>query len=241
MKKRHILDKVEIRTSYDGIYAENSYLSEVDSLYRWVLDVLRPKLKSRVLDIACGTGKLVRIATQRNIVAFGVDISIVALKLALESGSPDHLFCVGDGEKLPFPKECFDYVTNIGSLEHFLDIEGGLREMHRVLKPNGIAAILLPNNYYLVDILWKVLRTGYSPTHKQVVERFATYNEWKDLIEANGFKVNNGYKYNRFFPRNIAELKWYLKFPNRFVEAIIAPLIPRNLSYHFLYICQKED
>jgi hypothetical protein len=92
----------------------------------------------------------------------------------------------------------------------------------------------------LIDIFWKVWRTGYSISHRQIVERFATYNEWKDFIENNHFIVEHGYKYNHLFPTTRADWVWHMKHPKRIILALTSPFIPKNLSYHFLYLCKKS-
>jgi ubiquinone/menaquinone biosynthesis C-methylase UbiE len=232
-------NKIEIANSYDRAYSESNHLSDSDSLYRWVLGKLKPKKDKRIIDIACGQGFFLFHAQKRGIKAFGIDISQFAVHSALNLGNKWIKLLVGDGEALPFVDQSFDYASNLGSLEHFVSMDAGLSEMRRVLKDDGQAAIFLPNSYYLFDIIWKVWRTGYSPNHHQIIERFATYNEWKDLIEQNGFIVLKGYKYNRLFPTTLQDWSWYLKFPQRLILALAGPLVPRNLSFHFLFICKK--
>jgi ubiquinone/menaquinone biosynthesis C-methylase UbiE len=239
MKQKSYPSKEKIAQSYNQVYAEDPYLSDIDSLYEWVLSKLNPGDDDKIVDIACGRGKLSDIGARHGLGIYGIDISLFAIRSKIQQSDGNAYFCVGDGEKLPYAAESFTFATNIGSLEHFLDMDLGLSEMVRILKPGGTAAILLPNSYYLIDIIWKVWRTGWPPSHRQVVERFFTFNEWKSFIEANGLHVIKTLKYNRFLPKNKNELGWYLKFPNRLVEAILGLIIPRNLSYHFLFLCQK--
>ena len=139
----------------------------------------------------------------------------------------------------PFPSSTFDYVTNLGSLEHFKDPFVGLSEMYRVLKPNGKAVILLPNSYYLVDIIWTVLRTGNPPSHEQQIERFATYREWQNQIENSHFQILEAYKYNFCFPKSVRDLQWYFQRPRKILNLMVAPFIPFHLSYSFLFILSK--
>lgn len=238
MNKFEHISKQEVAQAYNQDFASSTHLRDVDALYRWVLGKLNPRESTRLLDVACGLGVLVNYARSYHLTAHGVDLSLTATLLA-KNEAPGVSLCVGDGEGLPYADESFDYATNIGSLEHFLNMKMGLSEMQRVLKKNGTAAILLPNSYYLLDIFWKVWRTGYSINHHQIVERFATYNEWKDLLEDNGFHVQRGYKYNHLLPRTVGDLKWYWLHPKRIVLALVGPFIPKNLSYHFLYVCKK--
>jgi len=237
MKMRQILiKKDEIINEYNKIYLQRGRLRDAPALYRWVLDLLQLTPGNWLLDVACGEGVLVSMAKARGIYAVGLDISWRAAYLA--KSVTNGYILVGEGESLPFGDATFDAVTNLGGLEHFVDPEQGVREIRRVLKPNGYAAILLPNSYYLVDIIWHVWRTGYGPSHKQPLERFATFGEWRDLLEAGGLRVERFYKYNFLLPRSRDDWEWYLRRPRRLLYLIIAPFIPFNLSYSFLYVCR---
>ncbi|RME10302.1 MAG: class I SAM-dependent methyltransferase [Ardenticatenia bacterium] len=228
--------KEEIIATYNAMYAQPGKLRDAAALYRWVLDLLSPQKGAQLLDVACGEGVLVRLAEARGIHAVGIDVAWRAAIIAQQSTSGR--IVVGEGEALPFPDATFDFVTNLGSLEHFLDPEQGVQEMRRVLKPGGVAAVLLPNSYYLADIIWHVWRTGYGPNHKQPLERFATFGEWRDMLEAGGFHVEKGLKYNFLFPRSREDWQWYFQHPRKFLYLAVAPLMPFHLSYSFLYICR---
>lgn len=229
----------DISKSYDDLFLEEGRLRDTDAFYQWILDKLVSNNNGTLLDVACGEGVLLKLAEKKGVKCYGVDISMQGIKLAL---TRTRLKCVGvaNGEKLPFSDDSFDYVTNVGSLEHFLNPRSGLEEMVRVLRPEGLVALVLPNSYYLVDIIWQVWRTGYGPSHRQQLERFATYREWWDFIESCGLHVIKAYKYNLIFPRSMEDIRWYRKHPRKIFNLIVSPLIPFNLSNHFLYICRKE-
>ena len=232
------IERDAVAATYDELYEQSGELRESDGFYHWVLDQLAPRRGASLLDVACGEGHLVRLARQRGLLAVGVDFSRLA---AIAAGRNADLGVAGvaDGERLPFAAGSLSYVTNMGSLEHFIHPLEGVREMRRVLQPGGQAAILLPNSYYLIDILWHVWRTGYSVSHRQVVERFATRHEWRDLLEEGGLKVRRTYKYNYRFPRSRDDWHWYRQHPRKLLYLLTAPFIPFNLSYSFLFICDR--
>ncbi|MDW8065331.1 MAG: methyltransferase domain-containing protein [Anaerolineae bacterium] len=230
--------KNEIIQKYNEIYKKKGNLRDVDALYRWVLDLLAPSPGQALLDVGCGEGILVRYATERGLIAWGIDISWEAAQLA-RAGSQRRIL-ISEGESLPFKSESFDYVTNLGSLEHFFDPLQGVYEMKRILKLSGVAAILLPNSYYIGDIIWHVWRTGYGPRHKQPLERFATFGEWRDLLEKGGLQITQVFKYNFMFPRTPEDWRWYFRHPRKFLYLLLAPFIPFNLSYSFLFLCKKS-
>ena len=228
-----------IAEDYDRRYQNVGDLRESDTFYRWVLQQLSPQPGKHLLDVACGEGHMVKWALQQGLKGAGIDISINAARLSREV-VPVSFAAVADGERLPFLDESFDYVTNMGSLEHFLDPQRGVREMRRVLRPDGRVAVFLPNSYYLVDIIWHVWRTGYSVSHKQVVERFATVREWRDVLEASGLRVDRTCAYNFRFPRARSDWTWYRRHPRKWLNLLVAPFIPFNLSYSFLFIGSKR-
>lgn len=232
-------NKKKIIDSYNKIYHESKRLLEMPSFYTWVLGHLHPEANKSLLDVATGFGSLPLFARELKLNATGVDISFHAIKQA-KSYKNDQL-AVCDGEVLPFTENSFDYVTNLGSLEHFMHPSMGIQEIQRVLKPLGKAAIFLPNSYYLVDIIRNVVMKGYGPTHNQPIERFATINEWKDLIENNGLKTLKIFRYNILFPRSKEDWNYIKTKPKRLLASIASPFIPFNLSYSFLYICEKPD
>jgi H+/Cl- antiporter ClcA/SAM-dependent methyltransferase/CBS domain-containing protein len=97
----------------------------------------------RVLDIACGTGVLAREVARRvgdaGSVA-GLDASTGMLAVA-ERLAPDISWRHGSAESLPFPDHCFDVVVSQFGLMFFADPGKALREMLRVLRPEGRLAV----------------------------------------------------------------------------------------------------
>jgi SAM-dependent methyltransferase len=228
----------ELTSSYDELFATSDRLRDSDAFYRWVLDRLDPQPGQRLLDVGCGEGLLVKFARQRGLKAFGIDLSPVGTQIARRTAAEAVIARV-DGERLSFPEGSFDLAANVGSLEHFIHPQAGVQEMRRVLRPGGLAALVLPNSYYLADILWHVWRKGYSVSHNQPLERFASYREWWEFLEAGGLEVVRGYKYNFRFPRSASDWGWYRRHPRKFLNLLLAPVTPFNLSYHFLFICRR--
>jgi hypothetical protein len=52
-------------------------------------------------------------------------------------------------------------------------------------------------------------------------------------------EVVRGYKYNFRFPRSASDWGWYRRHPRKFLNLLLAPVTPFNLSYHFLFICRR--
>ncbi len=228
----------EVAQAYDQRFSQGGF-RETDSFYRWVLQALNPQPAATLLDVSCGEGHLLHWGERlAGLKTCGIDISATALGIAGRNAAGAGL-ARSDGAALPFPDHTFQYVTNLGSLEHYADIPQGIREMARVTWPDGRLAILLPNSYYLADIIWWVWRTGYGPSHQQMVEKFATAGEWRDLLAAGGIETLRVYPYNFRFPTSAADWHWYRGRPRRLLNLLIAPLIPANLAYCFLFIGRK--
>src|ERR1051325_2281926 len=101
---------------------------------------------ARVLDICCGTGDLMlALAQSRDGVVYGSDFSHPMLleadaKAAREKANTP-LF-EADALKLPLRDAALDLLTVGFGFRNFASYEAGLREMCRVLRPGGMAAIL---------------------------------------------------------------------------------------------------
>ncbi len=117
---------------------------------------------SLVLDVACGTGDLTRLAQRRHYRVIGADLS-GGMLAANRSGAP---LLQTDCSQLPFADDTFDGLVCGYALRNFTDLAGALAETARVLRPGGRVAILevdAPRS--------TVLRTGYDIWFKKVVPR----------------------------------------------------------------------
>jgi demethylmenaquinone methyltransferase/2-methoxy-6-polyprenyl-1,4-benzoquinol methylase len=117
---------------------------------------------SRLLDVACGTGDLTRLAQRRGFRVVGADLSAGMLR-ANHTGAP---LLQADCSRLPFPDGAFDGLVCGYALRNFSDLAGALAETARVLRPGGRVAILevdAPKSAFL--------RTGYDIWFNRVVPR----------------------------------------------------------------------
>ena len=95
----------------------------------------------QALDICCGTGDItmrLREKTGDTGLTIGLDFSHGMLEAAHSRGlNQGSLLVQGDATKLPFTTETFDAVTVGYGLRNLVDINAGLKEVYRLLKPGG--------------------------------------------------------------------------------------------------------
>ena len=108
-----------------------------------LLDRARLSSGMRLLDIACGTGIVARVANERmkgTIAAVGIDMNPAMIEVATRTACEENSsieWRVGNVESLPFPDRSFDLVTIQQGLQFFPDQPAALRECFRVLAPGG--------------------------------------------------------------------------------------------------------
>ncbi len=156
-KTTHWDKKAEVEIMFDRISGKYDLLNRLLSLgidNQWrkkALLSLLPYHPLKMLDIATGTGDMVFMADKllRPDIIKGVDLSAGMLEIAHKrlamKGSGLHAsieFTKGDAEKLDFETSIFDAITVAFGVRNFADLEAGLRELNRVLKPGAPLMVL---------------------------------------------------------------------------------------------------
>ena len=142
-----------------------------------------------VLDIACGTGELERLLLNDdpNRAIVGVDISEQMLAQARQklSGYANLSFQQAIASQLPFPDQSFDIVVSANALHYFPEPEMALKEIKRVLKPQGSVVILDWCKDFLLcrvgDWILKRLDSAYQQCYTEA--------ELHDLLNDAGFHI----------------------------------------------------
>ncbi|ACB51872.1 unknown [Crocosphaera subtropica ATCC 51142] len=143
--------------NYDLIFTTVFY----QSLHKRLLSYVTLPHPSYVLDLGCGTGRLLnRLArTFPDLQGIGVDLSPQMLKQARENNQhhPRLIFTQGNAECLPCAANQFDAVFNTISFLHYPNPQEVFTEVSRVLKPQG--------KFYLVDYirLYSLDSVPFSP------------------------------------------------------------------------------
>ena len=153
-KNSTLSKKDQVTQMFDTISKEYDGLNRVISFgidIKWrkkVVALVKQNAPQRVLDIATGTGDLAIQLTETGATEIiGLDISKGMLEVGREKVAAKHLndtvsMVVGDSEALPFETSSFDAITVAFGVRNFENLEKGLSEILRVLKPNGTFVIL---------------------------------------------------------------------------------------------------
>jgi len=160
---------------------------------------------ARVLDLCCGTGDMAfalhRQGPETSII--GADFSHAMLQLAYAKGGNNApKWIEADALQLPFPDHSFDLVTSAFGFRNLADYDAGLREIWRVLKPDGEFGILEFSEpkgilgklykFYFRQVLPRIgmliSRTSAYSYLPASVERFPTPPELLARMQAVGFR-----------------------------------------------------
>jgi demethylmenaquinone methyltransferase/2-methoxy-6-polyprenyl-1,4-benzoquinol methylase len=206
---KETLNKNNINELFDNISKSYDFLNHlltlnIDKKWRKKAVKLIDNKKNLVLDIATGTCDLaIEIINQEKAKeVFGVDFSSKMLEIGGRKIKERNLekrikLFEEDSCKLSFDDNTFDAVTVGFGVRNFYDLDSGLKQMLRVLKPNGELIILefsLPKNkiirkvyeFYFLNILprlakWSVKTT--KPTH-------TCLKVWRNLSMEKNLKRN---------------------------------------------------
>jgi len=188
------------------------------------------------LDFGCADGGyaqgLLRVGAQR---VTGVDINPQYITAAKARELPGTVFQVFDGLSLPFKDAAFDGALVNEVMEHVVDEETALDELHRVIRPSGVVVVISPNRGFPYEChgchigSWRYPRPAlFVPwlprriSNHMVVARNYWPKQLAGLVEGAGFRIERlGFvwpvleleEYN-WLPRRVSD--WYCMRLNRF-------------------------
>ncbi len=197
-----------ISTKYDGLNRVISFGIDV----KWrkkVIQLVGKNNPQKILDIATGTGDLAIMMAELNPEKItGLDISAGMLevgkqKIATKKLSNKIEMVLGDSENIPFKENYFDAITVSFGVRNFENLDKGLKEILRVLKPGGIFVVLetaVPtktpykqgyhfHSKYILPLVGKLFskdKTAYSYLSESA-NAFPFGKAFNNILEKNGF------------------------------------------------------
>jgi demethylmenaquinone methyltransferase/2-methoxy-6-polyprenyl-1,4-benzoquinol methylase len=216
-KSRELEHSRAVREMFAGIAGRYDLLNHLLSLNidkRWrrqVSRVLAEKLcdsRAVVLDVACGTGDLaIELANSGPARVIGTDFCRPMLEIAAKKtteGGHNIPYVEADALSLSFPDNTFDAVSIAFGLRNLANVANGLSELRRVLKPDGILAVLecsapiIPGfrtvfDFYFGKILPRIggVLSGSRSAYEYLpssVARFPKQKALADMMIAAGFR-----------------------------------------------------
>lgn len=159
--------KAQVALMFNNIARKYDFLNHVlsmgiDKLWRKkAVKLLKPLQPKRILDIATGTGDFALANLKLNPdKVVGIDISTEMLAVGREKIAKKNLsdkieLFEGDSENIQFEDNSFDAITVAFGVRNFENLEKGLKEMNRVVRPGGKVVILefsKPRNFPIKQI-----------------------------------------------------------------------------------------
>jgi len=187
----------ESRDNYDKkarVYENTSDGQYTLPFNRFLCEHVPLKEQDRILDIACGNGRLLKMITGKaKVESFGIDISEEMVKVAREENR-ETTFFVSEADKTPFEDSYFDVITVCCAFHHFVDPKAFLKEAHRILKPQGKLYIADPTAPRIIRHIENFLFPLFKMGDVKIYSRY----EMKDLFERSYFSSftceTDGYK-----------------------------------------------
>ena len=229
-----------LRKNYDSSYYKflKSHWFPKYHMIKYIRYVMNNNKTVKWLDIGCSTGYLIQELLDNEVQAYGIDISIVALReILLEIRQK---VTAGSIVYIPYKTETFDVISAFDVIEHVhpQETELAFMELNRVLKTGGFIILTTPNSKHMGNWVYDLTHINVRPPEY-----------WEIMLKKYGFKIKKEYipsflkyyikqKYNFSVPIP-DKLCFFLEEPLRFVLGKIFSW--RSRSYFFAKKLKNEN
>lgn len=228
-----------------GNHYDKKYFIQRDHLDLLMAETLANFAKERkikrILDVGCGTGRLVKYLNEKGFETIGLDPEKEAIKIAKKLNGSKKIIQASAG-KLPVKKNSFGLVSAISVIEHLnkKDAENFIKEAKKVLVNGGYIFLITPNyNSPFRFLLGKKWFAFSDPSHIN----FFSANTLTSLLKKNGFK-NITFKFEA--AKNI-KFYWHLppaigSLPQPAIDLVNYLLITSPLAIYrdSLWVCAQK-
>ena len=199
---------------FDQVYNKYDLMNDFMSLgihrlwKKRLLNMMNPSSNQKLIDVACGTGDIAKLFLKNvnqnsHITCVDPNKSMIKIGKSKLSKFKNLKWVIAPAEKIPFPKNSFNFYTISFGLRNTKNLNKTLSEAYRVLKPGGRFLCLefskiqnqnlnfIYQNYSkLIPSIGKFIVGEKEPYEYLVksIENFVNQDELVDLMEKNGFK-----------------------------------------------------
>lgn len=188
-----------------------------------------------ILELGCGPGKYVALLSSLGFIVTGVDPHRFDSWKTIENNKNVKLNSGVYAENLPFDDDQFDSAVCLGALLYFESPITALKELSRVVKPDGriILRTVNRNNLYT-----KITGNKLDPASKNLY----TLDELKLLVKSAGYKVHFAYSHG-FWPPVLTNLWWYIVcvwLPQGLQDILSRLCPPANRVNNILFLSNEK-
>lgn len=165
-----------------------------------MISFLKKAASANLLEVGCGMGTDSLVWDRNGFRITGVDLTPAHLDLAKRLFDLYHAagnFLEGNAEQLAFPDNSFDCVYSYGVLHHTPDTNKAIREIYRVLQPDGHAVIMLYHKWSLNNFAHWVTGRGFENvkggTDSPVTSRFSKREVYTMCADFNSCDIKTEY------------------------------------------------
>ncbi len=224
-----------IKNWFNKTYANRGelYLRPKEAYYIFA-ELLHLKPNTKLLDVACGLGRMLEVSLEYNVNSFGVDISDVAVAKA-KNKLQNATILEANAEQLPFEKTTFDYITCLGSLERIINQDNVLREINRVTSDEVTICFMVRNSF---SWRWIFTKKMLFAVNKDGHQDAKSFEQWKSLFEKHQLKIVNCIP-DQWPVMKVLQLVTFGNFNG--YKKIQKSVTPLRYANEFIFILKKKN
>lgn len=171
-----------------------------------LLEWLKPKDGDIILDVGCGAGFLIfgikRLYPDKDICILGLDVVRNNIRILIDRKNREENNCIfgiaGYAEELPISASCIDIILCSETLEHIYDKQKAMKEMVKVLKPNGRLLISTPSKevvrfweciFYLPRMFRRVIEVRSLKEDPHAYDKPVSKRQLINLLSDSGMEI----------------------------------------------------